>query len=59
MYCDLLSGVTTMRCLGEIDNIDVALKDASEKGIVPGAPFVDKRKRYKIKLWSWYNGSSL
>ena len=31
MYCDLLSGVTTMRCLGEIDNIDVALKDASEK----------------------------
>ena len=36
MYCDLLSGVTTMRCLGEIDNIDVALKDASEKGIVPG-----------------------
>lgn len=36
MYCDILSGVTTMRCLGEIDYIDVALKDASERGIVPG-----------------------
>lgn len=36
MYCDILSGVTTMRCLGEIDFIDVALKDASERGIVPG-----------------------
>lgn len=33
---DLLSGVTTMRCLGEKDFIDVAIKEAVEKEIVPG-----------------------
>lgn len=36
MQTDLSSGVTTMRCLGEINFIDVALKDASEKGIIDG-----------------------
>ena len=34
--CDLLSGVTTMRCLGEKDFIDVAIKDAVEKELIPG-----------------------
>ncbi|MEW6335394.1 MAG: amidohydrolase family protein [Thermodesulfobacteriota bacterium] len=33
---DLLSGVTTMRCLGEKDFIDVAIKEAVEKEIIPG-----------------------
>lgn len=33
---DLLAGVTSMRCLGEKDFIDVAIKDAVEKEIIPG-----------------------
>lgn len=33
---DLLSGITTMRCLGEKDFIDVAIKEAVEKEIIPG-----------------------
>lgn len=32
---DLLSGVTTMRAMGDINFIDIALKDAVEKGIIP------------------------
>jgi imidazolonepropionase-like amidohydrolase len=33
---DLLSGVTTMRCMGEKDFIDVAIKEAIEKEMIPG-----------------------
>ena len=33
---DLASGVTTLRTLGEPDFTDAALKDATEKGIIPG-----------------------
>lgn len=35
MRADLLSGVTTMRALGEKNFIDVALKEASEREIIP------------------------
>src|SRR5206468_13020546 len=36
LECDLLSGTTTMRVMGEEHFLDVDLRDAIEAGIVPG-----------------------
>lgn len=44
---DLLSGVTTLRCLGEREFIDVAIKEATERKLIPGPRLLISGKAIK------------
>ena len=55
---DLLSGVTTLRCLGERDFIDVPVKESVEKGLIPGPRILISGKGIKTSYGHGLMGTS-